>query len=1371
MRVIRCPNCNTPLPAQSHYCSACGESQASPTEEMLATKTSSNNSNADAAANTSPAFDVPHFNNLEANEKDIAPQFIAGGATHIDILEKDKEADIVDPGFIEGSPLEDISIQRIMEGLWEPPSPNVTPTNGNHNGVLIQENDELDETIEDAWHSRTNWHREVIARSSILDSPTGGDTPPGLLIPPPSLLPKRRKHRGIVFWVSVLLLLGLVMGGLFGLALTLGRGIFLPSPPAHAEPTLQVTPSSVALGALISLHGTHFTPNGRIGFSYDANIPIIDTDGNNVIRADKHGSFTDTAIVEPEWQAGPHTIHAEDATLHKIASFSVLVTGQSPSLRPAHLQLSATSVDLGSGNQATNSMQTLTLTNIGGGLVNWQTAVTQPWLMTSPKSGTFANNQSVQVVIAASRSNLAPGSYTGSVIFTSNAGQIDLPVKMQVTSLQPGPQPILQLTPATLNFSATDGGNNPSGQVITISNPGTKPLQWTATSISSSPITNGNGPNWLAISPQSGTVAPGASQAVTIGTNISALLPGVYDGLVTFTSQGAEEASGSPQSIYVSLTVLPQCQLQVTPGVLSFAGGNSQAGPAAKTINVGMTQGCSSSLQWSATTTSVNGGHWLAIDGQGSASGSTPDSPAVSVNIAGLAPGTYTGAVVFSSTEGTQTVPVTLNIGQSATPIMLTTPATMSFNAMVGQSNPATQTITISNNGSGPLTWNAAAATAVGGSWLAVKPASGTLSPQQSTTVTVTATALSSLTPALYNGIITINGLDSAGHPASGSPQQIPVTFNIQAACAISVGPTSLNFTGVVGQSNVETQAVRISTNGTCGHSLDWTSTTYGSSWLTTTPANGQVNQQGVATTHVEVALTGLAARTYTGTVSISAIDSVTHQPVGTPQTITVTLSVQPQCTLQSPSSTQKTFNAEAGSNPAAQALTVSVIGNCAGAVTITPTVTMATGAGWLAVSPPIVTIQGGSGTFEVHINSASLPAATYSGSISLSAVDNGITISGSPQTISVTLNVLTSAALSVAPGSLVFNANGGVASQVFTISNTGGEPLKWQASLPANAPPFVRLSANSGNNLAAGASVGVRVYVDSAGIVGGTTFTTTVTVRAVDAITGAVVAGSPARVSIRVNVASSPSLQVNSSQLFFRVVSGNVSQPQFVIATNPSTGTITWTASVPAGAPWLEVNPANASETPGASTPITFTADATNMQPGTYRTVVTITPAGGAPIQVVVRLLVLASKLPPPPTPTPAPPTPTATKVATTPPTPPPTATSVPTTPPAALPVLEVSSHGLLLNAKAGTTSQPQTITITNAGGGTLTWTVNVLSDGGWLQVDSTSGSDGPGESSTLTFTANATNLQPGFYIARVIITSSKGRPVAVFVRLRVTG
>jgi hypothetical protein len=224
--------------------------------------------------------------------------------------------------------------------------------------------------------------------------------------------------------------------------------------------TLLVTPSNSAIGGIITLHGTGFSPNGRIGLTRDTNITLFDTGGMNIIHADSQGSFNDTVIVEPSWEAGPHIIRAEDAISHKSASFTVFVTGQGVSLRPSHLLFSPNTINLGSGDQATNSTQIVTLSNTGGGQINWQATATKPWLLISPNSGTLSYNQNMNVVVAVDRSNLKVGAYAASVVFISNTGQATLLVKMIVTQLQPGHNAILQLDPAVLSFAGTDGAAN-----------------------------------------------------------------------------------------------------------------------------------------------------------------------------------------------------------------------------------------------------------------------------------------------------------------------------------------------------------------------------------------------------------------------------------------------------------------------------------------------------------------------------------------------------------------------------------------------------------------------------------------------------------------------------------------------------------------------------------------------------------------------------------------------------------------------------------------------------------------------------------------------------------------------------------------------
>ncbi len=101
--------------------------------------------------------------------------------------------------------------------------------------------------------------------------------------------------------------------------------------------------------------------------------------------------------------------------------------------------------------------------------------------MLSPAGGTFASGHSAQVMVAIDRSKLNPGSYNARINILSTAGNTVVPVKATVTALARERGPILQVSPALLSFTASDGGPSPSAQTITVSNPGLRPLQWQAT--------------------------------------------------------------------------------------------------------------------------------------------------------------------------------------------------------------------------------------------------------------------------------------------------------------------------------------------------------------------------------------------------------------------------------------------------------------------------------------------------------------------------------------------------------------------------------------------------------------------------------------------------------------------------------------------------------------------------------------------------------------------------------------------------------------------------------------------------------------------------------------------------------------------------
>jgi hypothetical protein len=1234
MKEIRCPYCDEPLPEDAQYCAMCGKSITDPEQTVTLAQNEGQEPPRASQSDRPPALRVHHLYPLGNFSSTPSTPRRAGGSRR--------------PATINAS-------RTAFHSPFDEDLASRSAGSARSSASVVEQESEDDQLPGNLFVQRqeVTWQKDVESTHAHteIDTPPLSERP---VTPRPILLaPSSKKYwpfrSNLLFWVTTLVTLMLVLGGIFGVLVTFGRG-FLKNQTDTNELTLMVTPSSLEVGATMTLHGTNFTPNGQVGLSRDASIALVDTGGTAVITTDAHGSFTDTVVVGSDWGAGQHLINAEDATHHKVAQFPIIVTGQGQSLRPAHLGISPTSLDLGAGDTATNSTQMLTLSNLGGGQISWKASADASWVQLSPLTGSFASTEHDQITVAVDRAGLPVGPYKATLSITSNAGNALVPIQMQVTPLNVAHEAALQLNPAVLTFTGVDGGQAPASQTVTIGDPGVQPLSWSATT--STP--------WLSFSPQTGQVASGGSQKLTVAVNISTLLPGTYHGVITVSGQGNTPVQDSPQNINVTVTVLPQCALQVAPGGLTFASIDQQAGPAPQTLNVGPSSSCSGQLQWNASSSAS----WLSIS---SASGTTPSSPQVSINVTGLQAGTYNGAITFSSSAGTQMVPVTFTLAPPTLPLLQTGPGALNFNGVLGQGNPPAQTFTITNIGGGTLNWQAQGATAVGGGWLNVAPASGSLGANQSATVSVGVATLNSLVPGTYNGSVAISGTDGSGNVAGGSPQMINITFNVQAPCSIATSPGGLDFTTVVGQNALPaTQALTINANGTCAHALNWTATPSANApWLSATPATGAATLNTAGVSNIGANPAGLAAGVYHGTVTVTAVDSATQAPVGTPQTVAVTLTVQPPCTLQGPSASQLTFTAEAGSNPAAQTLKISATGACAGGITVTPTLTLNSGTGWLTVTPATANLaSGGSASFTVTVTSTALTAGSYTAAISLGATNGGVPIAGSPQTVGVALTVNAVPALAVAPGSLTINTTTGNSSTPLTISNTGGSSLNWTATLAKGAPSFVSLSAGQGTNVNGGANQTLNVVVDATGLPGGSTYNTSVTISAVDSSNNQPV-GNPITIAITINVAP-PAMQLDTTALTYNAQVGTNPAAQMVTLTNTGGDGLTWTVGTPS-ATWLTVVvPNNASPTAsGANVSLSFNVDTTGLVAGTYSATVVITPSVGTPATVTVTLNVLPPPTPPP-SPSPTPPTPTPT-VSTPTPTPtaiPPTPTPSPTSP-----------------------------------------------------------------------------------------------------------
>lgn len=212
------------------------------------------------------------------------------------------------------------------------------------------------------------------------------------------------------------------------------------------------------------------------------------------------------------------------------------------------------------------------------------------------------------------------------------------------------PPNTITAAPSTLTFSSS--GAAPAAQSVHVSSSGA-PIAFTATAATTT------GGAWLKVTP-AGANTP---LDVSVSADPTGLSAGTYMGTVSIA---AASASNSPQTVNVTFNITsapppPTPTLTVAPSTLTFntASGNSQ--------NVHVSASGSGAQSFSAAATTVSGGNWLSVT---PISGSTPATAAVSVNLAGLAAGTYNGTVTFTSSgvsNSPQTVAVTLDV-PSATP-------------------------------------------------------------------------------------------------------------------------------------------------------------------------------------------------------------------------------------------------------------------------------------------------------------------------------------------------------------------------------------------------------------------------------------------------------------------------------------------------------------------------------------------------------------------------------------------------------------------------------------------------------------------------------------------------------------------------------
>ena len=369
-----------------------------------------------------------------------------------------------------------------------------------------------------------------------------------------------------------------------------------------------------------------------------------------------------------------------------------------------------------------------------------------------------------------------------------------------------------------------------------------------------------------------------------------------------------------------------------------------------------------------------------------------------------------------------------------APPTVQASPSQMQFSAASAGAPPVVQTISFSGAVPGLAL---STSTQNGASWLHVSPQSGA-TPRL---IEVSADP-TNLTPGTYTGTIAITAPDAAP-PLS----MVTATFNVTEAQApkLAIDKQSLSFP-FPKDGAPRSRPLRVSNDG--GGTLPFTAqviTTTGGSWLSVSPASGQVLPSAPVTLTVTANPSGLAPGTYSGSLTVAAGEDVQTVPV------VMTISAINQAILLSQTGLSFLGVSQGGIVPLQKFGVINI-----GASVVNWTVSKSTlsgGPDWLQVGTSSGSTDAAAltvPTVGVSVNPASLAAGKYYGLVQVDAPG----AANSPQVITVFLQVLAAGSdigAVAQPAEVLFNASaagGSPGSQDLLLYNIASAAKSFRASV-----------------------------------------------------------------------------------------------------------------------------------------------------------------------------------------------------------------------------------------------------------------------------------------------------------------------------------
>jgi uncharacterized protein (TIGR03437 family) len=669
------------------------------------------------------------------------------------------------------------------------------------------------------------------------------------------------------------------------------------------------------------------------------------------------------------------------------------------------------------------------------------------WINLDYPNGTVAAGQIQHVTVTVTPPSSCTSSCSANLVLNTSPGAAQS-VSVTVTA---STNPLLNLPTTAISFPTYQMGTTPPAAVSVTPGSTGAALAYTVTTSTS----------WLTVTPTSGTTPT----PVSIGVNPINLLPGTYNGTVSFL------ASGVTQSISVTLTVTNNPVLVASPTSLWFAFQSGQALPAAQTINLTSNNGAP--LNYSATSNAS----WLIPTSQ--TSGTTDSTLTVFANTSGLSAGTYNGQIAITATNpqtGATLTPVnitvTLYFSNNAL-LLVTPPQPVVFTAPANSGQPASpQYVTLASTSTDVLnlSWGQPSVP-----WLAP---SGELASTPDT-LGLTAVLPTSLAPGIYSGSVTVTATGPAG-AVLDSPVTIPVVLRLTSGTVNAPSPAALSFSQSVGASAPPAQSVAV-TSTPSGLTFIPSAYDQGFGWLSVSSSTNTTN----GSFNVSVDGSKLSTGTYTGKVVVFS-----EFANGSPAVIPVTLTVTAGTILPSPTTLSFT-QVQGGAAPPAQNVTVS---GSPVALNFTATTSTTDGNAWLTVTPQTGTTPA---TLQIGLSAVAgtLPTGSYYGTVTITSAG----AAGSPINIPVTMTVVAPQTLIAVPASLSFSyIVGQTAPQAQTIQiSASGGAAPFSVTTPGSAT-WLQVSPTSGSTPAT-----VSVAVNTQGLAAGN-YTAAITINSPNSTTAA---------------------------------------------------------------------------------------------------------------------------------------------------------------------------------------------------------------------------------------------------------------------------